>query len=324
MLKRAGFLFLFTATALARDPNQFSEMRWRAIGPFRGGRTVAAVGVRQQPNVFYIGVNNGGVWKTNDYGRIWTPIFDQQPSGSIGAIAIAPSDPNVIYVGSGEGLQRPDLSTGDGLYKAPDGGSTWKPLSNGMPTDGLGRIGIEISQGDPRRLYAVVGARKGGGVYRSDDGGESWRLMNSDERLWGRDGDFNEIRSDPKNPDVLYVANVVTWKSTDGGKTWGSFRGAPGGDDYHRVWVNPDNPMTILIASDQGAIVTVNGGESWSYWYNQPTAQFYHVNADTDFPYRVCGGQQESGSACVSSRGDDGEVTFREWHPVGVEEYGYA
>ncbi|HEX9492761.1 MAG TPA: glycoside hydrolase, partial [Thermoanaerobaculia bacterium] len=160
--------------------------------------------------------------------------------------------------------------------------------------------------------------------YRSDDAGESWRLMNTDNRLWGRDGDFNEIRSDPKNPDVVYVANVVTWKSTDGGKTWGSFRGAPGGDDYHRVWINPDDPKTILIASDQGAIVTVNGGESWSSWYNQPTAQFYHVNADNDFPYRVCGGQQESGSACVQSRGDDGQVTFREWHPVGVEEYGYA
>ena len=444
MLKRAGLLFFFACVeagfsppdglkaAATRDPNQFSEMRWRMIGPFRGGRTVAAVGVRQQPNVFYIGVNNGGVWKTNDYGRIWTPVFYQQPTGSIGAIAVAPSDPNIIYVGSGEGLQRPDLSTGDGIYKssdagktwqhlglrdgqqipmiavdprdpnrvfvavlghpygpnqergifrstdggqtfqkvlykdentggmdvaidpsAPDivyavmwearqgpwengawngpgsglfkstdGGSTWKQLTNGLPSEGLGRIGIEISQGE--RLYAVVGARKEGGIYRSDDGGENWRLMNSDDRLWGRDGDFNEIRSDPKNPDVLYVANVVTWKSADGGKTWKSFRGAPGGDDYHRVWVNPDNPMTILIASDQGAIVTVNGGESWSSWYNQPTAQFYHVNADTDFPYRVCGGQQESGSACVSSRGDDGEVTFREWHPVGVEEYGYA
>jgi photosystem II stability/assembly factor-like uncharacterized protein len=433
MLKHAAFVLLVATTSLAQD---FSEMRWRMIGPFRGGRTVAAIGVRGQPNVFYIGVNNGGVWKTTDYGRIWTPIFDDQPTGSIGAIAIAPSDANVVYVGSGEGLQRPDLSTGDGIYKSADagktwqhlglrdgqqipmiavdprdanrvfvavlghpygpneergifrstdggatfqkvlykdentggmdiaidpsnpdtiyavlwqarqgpwenaawigpnsglfkstdGGSSWKQLTNGLPgaAEGLGRIGIEVSQGDPKRLYAVVGATKGGGIYRSDDAGDSWRLMNTDDRLWGRDGDFNEIRSDPKNPDVVYVANVVTWKSTDGAKTFASFRGAPGGDDYHRVWINPDNPKTILIASDQGAIVTVNGGESWSSWYNQPTAQFYHVNADNDFPYRVCGGQQESGSACVSSRGDDGEVTFREWHPVGVEEYGYA
>src|SRR5438094_1501670 len=438
MLKRAALLLFVATGTLAQqlDPSHFAEMRWRMIGPFRGGRTVAAVGVRGQPNVFYIGVNNGGVWKTTDAGRIWMPIFDEQPTGSIGAIAVAPSNPNILYVGSGEGLQRPDLSTGDGMYKSTDagktwqhlglrdgqqipmiaidprdanrvfvavlghpygpneergifrsadggatfqkvlykdentggmdvafdpsnpdtiyavlwqarqgpwenaawtgpnsglfkstdGGSNWKQLTNGLPgpNEGLGRIGIEVSQGDPKRLYAVVGARKGGGVYRSDDAGDSWRLMNTDDRLWGRDGDFNEIRSDPKNPDIVYVANVVTWKSNDGAKTFGSFRGAPGGDDYHRVWINPDNPKTILIASDQGAIITVNGGESWSSWYNQPSAQFYHVNADNDFPYRVCGGQQESGSACVSNRGNDGQITFREWRPVGVEEYGYA
>src|SRR6266852_222110 len=348
MLKRAALLLLIAATAIARDPNEFAEMRWRMIGPFRGGRTVAAVGVRGQPGVFYIGVNNGGVWKTNDAGRSWSPIFDQQPTGSIGAIAVAPSNPNIVYVGSGEGLQRPDLSTGDGIYKSSDagrswqhlglrdgqqipmiavdprdpnrvyvavlghpygpneergvfrsndggatfqrilykdentggmdvaidpanpdtvyavlwqarqgpwenaawngpnsglfkstdGGATWKPLTTGLPgpSEGLGRIGSEVSQGDTKRLYAVVGATKGGGIYRSDDVGETWRLMNTDNRLWGRDGDFNEIRSDPKNPDVVYVANVVTWKSTDGAKTWGSFRGAPGGDDYHRLW----------------------------------------------------------------------------------------
>ena len=438
MSKRAALILLFATSSLAQqvDPRLFAEMRWRMIGPFRGGRTVAAVGVRGQPNVFYIGVNNGGVWKTTDFGRIWNPIFDDQPTGSIGAIAVAPSNPNIVYAGCGEGLQRPDLSTGDGMYKSSDagrswqhlglrdgqqipmiavdprdpnrlfvavlghpygpneergiyrstdggntfqkvlykdentggmdvaidpanpdtvyavlwaarqgpwengawtgpnsglfkstdGGTNWRQLTTGLPAsaEGLGRIGIEVAQGDSKRLYAVVGATKGGGIYRSDDAGESWGVMNTDNRLWGRDGDFNEIRSDPKNPDVVYVANVVTWKSTDGGKTWGSFRGAPGGDDYHRVWINPDDPKTILIASDQGAIVTVNGGESWSSWYNQPTAQFYHVNADNDFPYRVCGGQQESGSACVQSRGDDGQVTFREWHPVGVEEYGYA
>ena len=129
---------------------------------------------------------------------------------------------------------------------------------------------------------------------------------------------------DPKNPDVMYVTSTVTWKSVDGGKTWTGFRGAPGGDDYQNIWINPNDPKIILIASDQGAIITVNGGESWSSWYNQPTAQMYHVAADNAFPYRVCGGQQESGSACVWSRGNDGEITFREWHPVAVEEYGYV
>jgi photosystem II stability/assembly factor-like uncharacterized protein len=436
MLKRAALLLLLAIPALARDPKEFAEMRWRTIGPFRGGRTVAAVGVRGQPSVFYIGVNNGGVWKTNDFGRVWAPVMDDAPSGSIGAIAVAPSNANVVYVGSGEGLQRPDLSTGDGIYKSTDagktwqhlglrdgqqipmiavdprdpnrvyvavlghpygpnvergifrstdggntfekvlykdentggmdvaidpanpdivyavlwqarqgpwengawtgpnsglfkstdGGTTWKQLTGGLPgaAEGLGRIGIEVSQADTKRLYAVVGATKGGGIYRSDDAGESWRLLSTDNRLWGRDGDFNEIRSDPKNADVIYVANVVTWKSVDGGKTWSSFRGAPGGDDYHRLWINPDDPKIILNASDQGAIITVNGGETWSSWYNQPSAQFYHVNTDNDFLYRVCGGQQESGSACVQSRSDDGQVTYREWHPAAVEEYGYA
>jgi len=437
-MRRLAIAVVFVATTLSAqiDPRMFQEMRWRMIGPFRGGRTVAAVGVRNQPNVFYIGVNNGGVWKTTDYGRIWTPIFDDQPTGSIGAIAVAPSDPNVIYVGSGEGLQRPDLSTGDGIYKSTDagktwthlglrdgqqipmiavdprdpnrlfvavlghpygpneergifrstdggrsfqkvlyknenvggmdvafdpsnaqtvyavlwearqgpwenayltgpgsglfkstdGGTTWRPLTNGLPgaADGLGRIGIEVASANSNRLYAIVGATKLGGVYRSDDAGENWQRVNTDDRLWGRDGDFNEVRSDPKNPDVIYIANVVTWKSTDGGKTFASFRGAPGGDDYHRFWINPDDPKTILLASDQGAIVTTNGGETWSSWYNQPSAQFYHVSADNSFPYRVCGGQQESGSACVQSRGDEGQITFREWRPVGVEEYGYA
>jgi photosystem II stability/assembly factor-like uncharacterized protein len=426
------------AQATTTDASLFAAMRWRMIGPHRGGRTVATSGVPGQPNVFYIGVNNGGVWKSTDYGRVWTPIFDDQPTGSIGALAVAPSDPRVIYVGSGEGLQRPDLSTGDGLYKSTDagktwrhlglrdgqqiaaivvdprdanrlfvavlghpygpneergifrstdggetwqkvlykdentgamdlafdpadaqtlyavlwagrqapweiggsfngpnsglfkstdGGTTWHPLTKGLPTwtdDGLGRIGIGVAPSNGKRLFAVVDATKLGGLYRSDDAGESWQRINSDTRLWGRGSDFAEVRVDPRNPDILYIANVVTWKSTDAGKTFTAFRGAPGGDDYHRVWINPEDPRIIVLASDQGAIITVNGGDTWSSWYNQPTAQFYHVSTDNAFPYRVCGGQQESGSACVSSRGDDGQVTFREWHPVAVEEYGYV
>ena len=411
-------------------------MRWRMIGPHRGGRTVGAVGVPQQPNVFYIGVNNGGVWKTTDYGRTWFPIFDDQPTGSIGDVIVAPSNPNVIYVGSGEGLQRPDLSVGDGIYKSrdggktwthlglkdaqqiggldidpknenrvfvaalghpyganeergiyrtidggktwekvlykdentgaiqvtidpnnanivfadmwagrqgpwengawngkesglfksTDGGTTWRKITKGLPTteQGLGRIGFCIAPSDSKRMYATVDAGREGGIFRSDDAGESWTRIQTDNRYWGRASDFAEVKVDPKNADIVYSANVVCWKSTDGGKTFHAFRGAPGGDDYHRIWINPNNPEIILLASDQGAIITVNGGQTFSSWYNQPTAQFYHVSTDNDFPYNVYGGQQESGSVGIVSRGNDGNITYREWHPVGVEEYGYV
>ena len=411
-------------------------MKYRMIGPHRGGRTVGAVGVPQQPNVFYIGVNNGGVWKTNDYGRTWKPIFDDQPTGSVGDIAVAPSNPNIIYVASGEGIQRPDLGVGNGVYKSTDagktwintglkdgqqigsiiidptnenrvfvavlghpygpntergvyktidggknwekvlykdentgaiqvvfdpknsniiyadlwaarqgpwengtwqgqesglfkstdGGNTWKKLTKGLPTveQGLGRIGFCVAPSDPNRLYATVDAGKMGGIYRSDDAGENWVLSNPDGRLWGRGSDFAEIKADPKNADIVYTANVVTWKSTNGAKTWTAFRGAPGGDDYHRIWINPDNSDIILLAADQGAIITVNGGETFSSWYNQPTAQFYHVSTDNAFPYNVLGGQQESGSVSIASRSNDGNIGYREWHPAGVEEYGYV
>jgi photosystem II stability/assembly factor-like uncharacterized protein len=418
------------------DTSLFGNLRWRMIGPHRGGRTVGGCGVPQQPNVFYIGVNNGGVWKTTDFGRTWVPIFDSQPTGSIGDVAVAPSDPNIIYVASGEGIQRPDLSVGDGIYKSidagktwthlglaagqqmgglaidprdpnrvfvavlghpygpnpergvyrstdggqhwdkvlykdentgavqvtidpvnpqviytdlwagrqgpwengawngpnsglfksTDGGTTWHPLTQGLPTpaQGLSRIGFCIAPSDPTRLYATVEAGAFGGIYRSDDAGESWKKMNSDQRFWGRGDDFAEVKADPKNKDIVYTADVVVWRSTDGGLSWNAYKGAPGGDDYHRLWINPDYPNILLIACDQGAIVTVNGGETFSSWYNQPTAQFYHVSTDNAFPYNVYGGQQESGSVGIASRGNDGEVTFREWHPVGVEEYGYV
>jgi len=429
----SGFCFLINAQF---NPNLFNSMKYRMIGPYRGGRTVGAVGVPQQPNVFYIGVNNGGVWKTSDYGRTWKPIFDDQPTGSVGDIAVAPSNPNVIYVASGEGIQRPDLGVGDGVYKSTDagktwintglkdgqqigsiiidptdenrvfvavlghpygpntergvyrtvdggknwkkvlykdentgaiqvvfdpknpniiyadlwaarqgpwengawqgtesglfkstdGGNTWKKLSKGLPSikEGLGRIGFCVAPSDPNRLYATVDAGKSGGIYRSDDAGENWFLINPDGRLWGRGSDFAEIKADPKNADIVYSANVVTWKSTDGAKTWTAFRGAPGGDDYHRIWINPDNTDIILIAADQGAIITVNGGETFSSWYNQPTAQFYHVSTDNAFPYNILGGQQESGSVSIASRSNDGTIGYRDWHPAGVEEYGYV
>jgi len=419
------------------NPKLFDCIKWRMIGPFRGGRTVGASGDLQHPNIFYIGVSNGGVWKTDDYGRTWNPIFDDQSTGSIGDVAVAPSNSNIVYVASGEGIQRPDLSVGNGmyrsddagktwkylglsdglqiggisidpqnpgrvfaavlghpyganaergvfrtlnggktwekvlyidentgaiqvtidpvspnivyadlfahrlapwengewggpnsgLYKSTDGGSTWHQLTKGLPgkEDGLNRIGFCVAPSDHKRMYAVVSANeKAGGIYRSDDAGESWTKINSDVRLWERGDDFAELKVDPKNKDIVYDANVVTWKSTDAGKTWTGWKGAPGGDDYHRLWINPSNPDVILLASDQGAGITVNGGETWSSWYNQPTAQLYHVSADNAFPYNVYSGQQESGSVCIASRGNDGAITFRDWHPVNAEEYGYV
>lgn len=436
LLLGASLFPLHQSTAQQLDPSLYSSLEWRMIGPFRAGRTIGATGVRGQPGVFYIGVNNGGVWKTTDYGHVWTPIFDDQPTGSVGDVAVAPSNPNVIYVGSGEGVQRPDLSTGDGVYKSTDGGktwrhlglrdgqqigslvvdprdenrvfvavlghpygpnaerglyrstnggesfervlykdentgaiqvgfdptnsqivyaalwagrqgpwensswngpfsglfksvdggSTWRQIGNGFPTaaQGLGRIGFTVAPSDSRRMYATVDAPTLGGIYRSDDAGETWRRTNSEVRVWGRASDFAEVKVDPRNPDIVYSANVSTYRSVDGGTTFTAVKGAPGGDDYHRIWINPDNPDIMLIAADQGATITVNGGKTWSSWYNQPTAQFYHVITDNQIPYWVYGGQQESGSVGTTSRGDYGAITFREWNPVGVEEYGYV
>ena len=215
---------------------------------------------------------------------------------------------------------------GGGLFKSSDGGSTWRPLKKGLPDD-LAQIYAAIAPSDPNRLYATLATASGRlGVYRSDDAGESWSRMIEDPRPSARigGGDLPIPRVDPKNPDILYVASTVTMKSTDGGKNWVGFRGAPGGDDYQNLWINPNNGNIILLVSDQGAIVTVNGGQTWSSWYNQPTAQLYHAIADNSFPYHVCAGQQESGSVCIRSRGNDGVIGFREWHPVGVIEYGYV
>src|SRR6185503_18208166 len=198
----------------------------------------------------------------------------------------------------------------------------------------LAQIDVAIAPIQTNRLYATVatteptayGTDKGLGFYRSDDAGESWYRVTDDPRpamkIGG--GDLAVPKVDPKNPDVVYSASIVTMRSTDGGKVWESLRGAPGGDDYQNLWINPDNPSIILLVSDQGALVTVNGGRSWSSWYNQPTAQLYHAIATNEFPYKVCGGQQESGSVCISSRGNDGAITFRDWHPVGTIEYGYV
>lgn len=425
------------------SPSLFAEMKWRNVGPHRASRTVAAAGHRRHPYTFYMAAVNGGVWKTTDAGRTWVPIFDDQPTGSIGSIAIAPSDPNILYVGSGEGLHRPDLSTGDGIYKSTDagrtwtrlglndaqqipridvdprnpnrvfvaalghpygpneergifrsidggktfqkvlykdentggndvdidpvdpnvvyatlweerqgpwenavwagtnggifkstdGGTTWKPLTNGLPP--VIQANLAISPADRRRLYAAVafaeqpgssGSRGTTGIFRSDDAGQTWTRITTDTRPSGRigGGDLPIPIPHPKHVDTVIMVATVSWKTTDGGKTWAVYKGAPGGEDYQNGWINPDNPDIILLAADQGAVVSLNGGETWSSWYNQSTAQLYHVAADNAFPYRVCSGQQESGSACVASRGNYGAISIRDWLPVGVDEYGYV
>jgi photosystem II stability/assembly factor-like uncharacterized protein/uncharacterized protein YukE len=230
--------------------------------------------------------------------------------------------------------RRPPWTTGNpleghsgGLFKSTDGGETWHPLTKGLPTNaqGLGRIGFGISPSSPNRIYALVDAApEVGGLYRSDDAGESWQRVNHEQRIWGRGSDFAWVRVSPENPDIIYICNTSTYRSTDAGTSFTAIKGAPGGDDYHAVWINPENPRIILLAADQGATISVNGGETWSSWYNQPTAQFYHVITDNQFPYWVYGGQQESGSAGTASRSDWGAITFRDWHPVGTEEYGYV
>src|SRR5271155_1499136 len=419
----------------------FPEMHWRMIGPFRGGRVLPALGIPGNPNAYLFGAVGGGVWKTENAGRTWHPIFDAEPTASIGAIAIAASDPQTIYVGTGEADMRSDISFGDGMYKSTDGGATWRNIGlrdsrqigsilvdprdpnivlvaalghafgpnpergvyrstdgganwtkvlgkdddtgaidlcadpanpqiiyaslwqtrrppwsvyapangpgsglykstdggatwnqisgNGFPSEGLGRIGIAIAPGNDgknsdnsNRIYAVVDAREGG-IYRSDDAAQTWRRVSSDARVWQRGWYFGGITTDPRDPNVVYVADTALYRSTDGGENFEAIKGAPGGDDYHTLWIAPDDPTRMILGSDQGAAISVDHGATWSSWYNQPTAQFYHVTTDNRFPYRVYGAQQDSGTAAIASRSDYGQITYRDWSPIGGEESGY-
>ncbi len=442
----------------------YSGLRWRMLGPFRGGRADAATGVPGRPNEFYFGSVGGGVWKSVDGGRVWTPVFDAQPAASIGAIAVAPSRPDTLYVGTGEGTLRDSAGYGDGLYrstdggrtwahlglertqhigkiavhprdpdvvfvaamgslyapnaergvfrtrdggrswekvlyrgedvgaievvidptdprviyaglwntrrppwfvyapsngpggglfKSTDGGTSWKPLTAGLPAGTIGRSGIAVAPSRPRRVYAVVdcldpepGAApaaggpgaggeqappRQGGVFRSDDAGATWTKLSGDPMLWGRGWYFEKVAVDPKDADVVYVPNVNVNRSRDGGRTWEVLRGSPGGDDYHQVWVSPDDPDTLIVASDQGTVVTRNAREadprnvSWSSWLNQPTAQIYHVSVDYRFPYWVTGAQQDSGAVAVRSRGKFAQISMRDWEPIGAGgESGYT
>ncbi len=444
------------------DPKLFSGLEWRMLGPFRGGRTDAVTGVPGRPNEFYFGSVNGGLWKSIDAGRVWEPVFDGQPVGSIGAVAVAPSAPDTVYVGSGEctlrdsigfgngvykstdggktwahlGLEEtqhigkiavhphnpnivfvaaighfyapnpergifrsrdggkswqkvlfrnndvgaievqidpsnpdvvyaglwntrrppwfvyaPSNGPGGGIFKSTDGGTTWKELTEGLPTKGMGKSGIAISASHPNRVYAVIdnlelppgekppatpssfgeGASGQGGFFRSDDGGAHWTKMSGDPALWGRGWYFEHVVCDPRDPDIVHVSNVAVSRTEDGGKTWVALRGSPGGDDYHQAWVSPDDPNTMIVASDQGTIITRNARAkdprdvTWSSWLNQPTAQMYHISVDYRFPYWVTGAQQDSGAVAVCVRGKFGEISTRDWEPIGAGgESGYT
>lgn len=419
-------------------------LRWRLVGPFRGGRVLAVTGVPGQPETFYFGAVGGGVWRSMDAGRVWTPVFDGPPSGSIGALAVAPSNPDVVYVGTGEADMRSDVSFGDGMYRSTDGGrtfqaiglrdsrqigrilvdprdpdvvlvaalghgfgpnpergvfrsadggrswqrvlhrdddtgaidlaadpadpqtvyaalwnvrrppwSTYAPLGgpgsglfkssdggqswqelrgHGLPAGPFGRIGIAVAgggsggsggSGGPRPVYALIDDPSLPGLYRSDDAGQSWSRVGADRRITSRPWYFGGLTADPRDPDTVYVANVGLYRSRDGGRSFQTIKGAPGGDDYHALWIDPSDPRRMIVGSDQGAQVSVDGAATWSSWFNQPTAQIYHVATDDRFPYTIFGAQQDSGTAAVVSRSDAGEITFRDWFSIGTGESGY-
>ena len=412
----------------------FSGMQWRLIGPFRGGRAVAVSGVPGSGTTFFMGSVGGGVWKTENAGVSWVPLFDGQPVASIGAVAVAPSNAQVIYVGTGESDIRSDLASGDGVYRTPDGGKTWMHVGlketrqisrivvdaknadvvyvaalghaygpnpergvykstdggktwkqvlnqgpdvgasdlamaagnssvllagmweahrppwstygpiegtksglyrttdggakwtqltgHGLPDGKWGRVGVAVSA-DGRKAYALIDAGKKSGLYRSDDGGETWRLANGDPRLTSRSWYFNQPTIDPTNANVVYVPNVALYRLDEGGTKLSIVRGAPGGDDYHQLWVDPANSARMVLATDQGTSVSVDGGKTWSSWFNQPIGQFYHVTTDNGFPYAVYGAQQDSGSAAVYSRTDHGKILPMDWFMVGGGESGW-
>ncbi|HKW65377.1 MAG TPA: hypothetical protein VJN89_22690 [Candidatus Acidoferrum sp.] len=432
-----GILSLRVGSAQDIPPSLYSEMKWRMIGPFRAGKVNGVAGVPGNPAIYYMGADGGGVWKTADGGVTWKPIFDGESAPSIGALAVAPSNPNVIYAGTGVntvygdvtygngvfkstnggetwqhlGLEdtrhiarilvdprnpdivlvaalghsygpneergvfrsadggknwkkvlfkdnttgavdlcfepgnpkivyatlwhvvwKPDVKDqpfdpGSGLYKSKDGGITWTQITgNGLPTVNWGRAGVAVAPGmHGQRVYLLIEAKekKDGGLFRSDDGGATWKKATEDKRITGY-WYMSEIFVEPKNPDVVYVPEQNFYRSTDGGKSFTAIKGAPGGDDYHTMWIDPVNPQRMILGTDQGATITMNGAETWSSWYNQPTGEFYRVATDHRFPYWVYGPQQDSGTAGIASRGNNGQITERDWYPVGPGESGYT
>ncbi|HKV23354.1 MAG TPA: hypothetical protein VJN93_02075 [Candidatus Acidoferrum sp.] len=413
------------------EENTLKEMKWRQVGPFRGGRALAVAGVAGDPNTYYFGSVAGGVWKTTDGGLAWTPMTDKTGIMSVGAIAVAPSDPNVIYVGTGESCWRGNISFGDGMYKSLDGGKTWTHIGlddtrhisrvivnpanpddlfvaamghaygnnemrgvfhstdggktwqkvlykddktgaidltydpsnshilfaalyeahrtpwsavsggpgsglyksidggltwkhlegHGLPSGVLGRIGVSVSGANGNRVYAIIEAEKGG-IYSSDDGGDTWHFINGDHRFTQRAWYFHHIFADPKSEDTLYVLNTGVYRSTDGGHTFSGIR-APHGDN-HGLWIDPTHPQWMINSNDGGATVSHDGGKTWTTQGNQPTAQFYHVATDTDFPYNIYGAQQDNSTISIASRSDNGVIDRPDWSEVGGGESGFV
>jgi photosystem II stability/assembly factor-like uncharacterized protein len=405
----------------------FKALRWRLVGPFRGGRVDAVAGDPSNPMIFYFGAVNGGVWKTTNGGQTWRNLTDGKSDiSSVGAIAVAPSDPNVIYVGTGESQLREDLTYGTGVYrstdggdswqalglsdtqqigdlvidprdpdrvyvaamghafgpnaergvfrttdggkswkkvlfvddstgandlsldpsnprilyasmwkfqrtpwsmlagggrsgmwKSTDGGETWKELSfnPGIPTRPLGKIGLDVSPANPRRIYASIEAPdSAGGIFRSDDGGASWQRTTDDPTFHVRAWYYSAVAADPTDENTVYVMNLQVWRSVDGGKTFSRVR-VPHGDT-HIMWVDPRDSKRLINGNDGGATVSFDGGASWSSIYNQPTAQFYHVTTDNQWPYRIYGAQQDNSTVSIASRSDDGAIGERDYFPV--------
>jgi photosystem II stability/assembly factor-like uncharacterized protein len=270
-----------------------------------------------------------GVFKSIDGGANWTKVLDQGTDIGAADLAIASEQPNVLFATMWR-TRRPPWSTyapidgpGSGIFRSQDSGQTWTKLSgNGLPSGDWGRPSVAVST-DSKRVYVLIDCKDKSGLYRSDDGGNTWVLQNTDKRLTSRAWYFGNITIDPNNPDVFYVPNVALYRSEDGGKTISIVRGAPGGDDYHQLWVDPRDSSRMVLGTDQGTTISLNYGKTWSSWYNQPTAQLYHVAADDRFPYTIYGAQQDSGGVAVMSRTDHGKITARDWFPGGESESGY-
>src|SRR5712672_3456599 len=419
------------AEATKPEDKVFKGMKYRLIGPFRGGRSLTAAGIPGDATTYYFGATGGGVWKSTDGATTWSSVFDKEGSGDIGSLAVANSDPNIIYAGTGEACIRGNISHGDGVYKSLDGGKTWKNvglkdtraigkliinpnnpnivfvaalghpygpnpergifrttdggktwekvlykdensggidvafdphnanilfaalwqarrsswnMSDGGPGSGLyrssdggtswkrieehglpkgpyGKIGVAVSA-NSERIYALMEAHNpDGGLYRSDDGGENWILVNPDHSLWQRPWYYMHVIADPKDEDVVYIMNVESYRSTDGGHLFNKIK-VPHGDN-HGLWIDPANTRRMIASNDGGATVTLDGGKTWTRQDNQPTAQFYHVTTDSREPYYVYGAQQDNSTIAIASRGDDGQIGRDDWYQVGGGEAGY-